>query len=375
MYRFEVGGCESVFLELARCMTSKIELVTVIPQINPKLAAKVPPNVKIVRHSDLPILNMLSKLKGSRMCGVLYSLISMMILPLVLKKKHKGEDVTYINFSDTLSSLRVAVTAGKNKAISWLQCRPRELVNSRSYSRYIKYMRRCRKIVCICKSQKEEFIEMHRDFDGASFAVIYNPIDRVRITTLKDEPVAVDASAPYICMVSRLDERSKDFYTAIDAYSMLSEELKDKYSLRIIGDGPDREKIEEYVNDKRLTSNVFIQGSDTNPYKWMAQSEVFLFSSKNEGLGLVILEALACGKIVIATDCPVGPAEILKDNTDCGMLVPVGDAEAMAGCLTEVLTGKTDKNAYLKNAKKRLDEFSIQSFKKKLSDLFSEKSV
>lgn len=210
---------------------------------------------------------------------------------------------------------------------------------------------------------------MNGDFDESSFAVIYNPIDRNRILNLQKEPVTSDS--PYICMVSRLDERSKDFYTAIDAYSMLSEELKDKYSLRIIGDGPDREKIEGYINNKHLINNVFLHGSDTNPYKWMAHSEVFLFSSKNEGLGLVILEALACGKIVIATDCPVGPAEILKDNTDCGMLVPVGDTKTMAGCLTEVLTGKTDKNLYLKNAETRLDEFSIFSFKKKLSDLFS----
>ncbi len=367
MYRFEVGGCESVFIELAKTMTDEIELITVVPQMNVELLESLPPNVTVIKHDEIPILKTISKtvIKNN---AILYSLLSMTILPYYLKKRNRNINTVYVNFSDTLSSLYIAVKTGKRKAISWLQCRPKELMNSKSYRRYIKYMHKCKKIVCICKSQKKEFLEMTHGFKESSFDVIYNPIDIIRINELKKYPI--NEEKPYICMVSRLDERSKDFHTAIDAYSILSEDLKSKYSLQIIGDGPDREKIQEYICKKHLQDNVFLKGSDTNPYKWMANSEVFLFSSKNEGLGLVILEALACGKMVIATDCPVGPREILNDRNECGKLIPVGDADIMSVSLADVLTNRIDKNYYLKNATSRIEDFSIRCFKKRLVDLF-----
>jgi glycosyltransferase involved in cell wall biosynthesis len=73
-----------------------------------------------------------------------------------------------------------------------------------------------------------------------------------------------------------------------------------------------------------------------NPFAFMAKASVFVLSSAWEGLPTVLIEALACGCPVVATDCRSGPREIL-DNGRYGRLVPVGDHEALARAILETL--------------------------------------
>ena len=157
-----------------------------------------------------------------------------------------------------------------------------------------------------------------------------------------------------------MDLRSKDFYTLIDAYGALPVMIQNTYPLYLIGDGPDRQKIETYINKKNLADRIFIYGKDDNPYRWMKRCELFIFSSKNEGLPTVILEAMACGALVISTDCPTGPKEILQ-NGKCGILVPVGNVEKMKTALLNALSIKFDKQILLDNANKRIEDFSLNS--------------
>ena len=94
----------------------------------------------------------------------------------------------------------------------------------------------------------------------------------------------------------------------------------------LLGTGPLKEKAEAQVRELGLEDRVIFAGFHANPYPVIAQSKGMVLSSDYEGLGLVILEALALDRPVISTDCPSGPGEILPPQN----LVPVGDVPALA---------------------------------------------
>lgn len=110
----------------------------------------------------------------------------------------------------------------------------------------------------------------------------------------------------------------------------------------ILGWGPDpeRRKLEALVEELELTEDVDLPGYVNNPYPYMAKAAAFVLSSRWEGLPLVLVEAMAVGTAVVATDCKSGPAEVLA-NGQYGTLTPVGDYEALAKAIVSVLAGAT----------------------------------
>ncbi|HHX87771.1 MAG TPA: glycosyltransferase, partial [Firmicutes bacterium] len=106
--------------------------------------------------------------------------------------------------------------------------------------------------------------------------------------------------------------------------------------LIILGEGPQREALEQLIHSLGLGDQVQLPGFVNNPYRYMAQAAVFVLSSRREGFGNVLVEALAAGAPVVSTDCPGGPAEILEQGR-YGRLVPVGDLDRMAEAVLETL--------------------------------------
>ena len=90
-----------------------------------------------------------------------------------------------------------------------------------------------------------------------------------------------------------------------------------------------------------VAEDVDFVGAVANPFPYMRRASVFALSSAWEGLGNVVIEALACGCPVVSTNCPSGPREILEDGR-YGELVPVGDDEAMAAAIQRVLSEPPD---------------------------------
>lgn len=142
----------------------------------------------------------------------------------------------------------------------------------------------------------------------------------------------------YIVSVARLDENQKDFTTLINALALIRNKYGVVYNLLILGDGRDRQSLEKLVLDLGLQQSVFFMGIQPNPYPYMANSALFVLSTKFEGFGIVLLEALLLDKLVISSDCYTGPAEILNHEK---LLVPVGDHEAMADTIYKLLNDET----------------------------------
>ena len=148
-----------------------------------------------------------------------------------------------------------------------------------------------------------------------------------------DHPWIGEPSIPLILGVGELSDR-KDFDTLVRAFARVRAIRPCR--LMILGRGGARERLLALAESLGVAEHVALPGFVPNPYAYMAHADLFAFTSRWEGLGFVIIEALAVGTPVVATDCPSGPAEILHDGR-YGPLVPVGDDAALSGAIIATL--------------------------------------
>jgi len=162
-----------------------------------------------------------------------------------------------------------------------------------------------------------------------------------------DHPWFGNPSVPLILGAGELCAR-KDFETLIRAFARVR--ARRPCRLMILGRGKAHERLLALSRRLEVEQDVALPGFVPRPYAYMAHAALFAFTSRWEGLGFVIIEALAVGTPVVATDCPSGPREILADGR-YGTLVPVGDdaalAEAIAATLAAPLPGEALKRAAL----------------------------
>jgi len=187
-------------------------------------------------------------------------------------------------------------------------------------------------------------------------SVIYNPVVTDDLLDKATEPVDhpwFDTDVPVILGVGRLSDE-KDFSTLIEAFEQVVRSHDAK--LVILGKGNKRSELESLVETLCLTDIVSMPGFVDNPYAYMGKADVFALSSRREGFGNVIVEAMACGTPVVSTDCPGGPSEILDDGK-YGPLVPVGDTEALAKNISSLLVDPTDATTL----RQRAMEFSVDA--------------
>ena len=138
---------------------------------------------------------------------------------------------------------------------------------------------------------------------------------------------------PIILSAARL-ERHKGFFTLLRAFA----ELRATHDVRlaILGQGSMREQIQAEIVRLGLEEHVALLGFAHNPFAYMSKADVFVLASEFEGLPNVLVQAMAFGTPIVATDCKSGPAEILCEGR-FGTLVPVGDVQALARGLGEAL--------------------------------------
>lgn len=141
------------------------------------------------------------------------------------------------------------------------------------------------------------------------------------------------SSSPVIVMSGRLVVQ-KDYETALHALKKALK--KQELRLLILGEGKLEQEIKKLSQDIDIEKNIYFKGFVENPLSYMKRADLFLLSSRHEGFGNVVVEALLCGLPVVSTDCPAGPAEILNDG-EFGTLVPVADPDAMAKAILETL--------------------------------------
>jgi glycosyltransferase involved in cell wall biosynthesis len=145
----------------------------------------------------------------------------------------------------------------------------------------------------------------------------------------------------HIVAVGRLSPE-KDFATLLAAFAVLRDERA--LRLTILGEGPERKMLERRVRQLGLEDCVSLPGFVAEPVEWVARAGLLVSSSRHEGFGNAIVEALACGTPVVATDAPYGPREILAGGR-FGMLVPPGNLHALVHGMRLALDVPVDRAA------------------------------
>lgn len=167
--------------------------------------------------------------------------------------------------------------------------------------------------------------------------VIYNPIVGPELWKRADERLGNTAFSadprPAILAVGRLHYH-KDYPTLLRAMAIVRRTANAR--LVFLGDGEERANLVALAQQLHLESCVSFLGEVANPLPYMKQAAALALSSVVEALPTVLIEALAVGLPIVATDCPTGPREILCDGSS-GDLVPVGDSAALAAGLLRVL--------------------------------------
>jgi glycosyltransferase involved in cell wall biosynthesis len=174
-------------------------------------------------------------------------------------------------------------------------------------------------------------------YEPGTVSVVPNPIvsDELneQAAAAADHPWLQQKDCPLVVAVGRL-ARTKDFSTLLRAFALLRRARAAR--LLILGEGRQRRRLQRLAEELGVADDVALPGFRANPYPYMAGADVLALSSRREGFGNVLIEAMAVGTPVVATDCPYGPRDAL-DGGRYGTLVPVGDARALADALAATL--------------------------------------
>lgn len=288
-----------------------------------------------------------------------------------LKKIAKSEkNKLIVNFSGDWKSAFVSRQISKDY-ISWVHQNPLTMKTARTAFLNFYLLKKSRKIVCVCKEQKE-ILEKEFGFKN-QIEVIYNSVDFEKIKKLSFAPLE-NIAFNYILMVARLDFNSKDFFTVIKAYCILPSELQKKYKLIFLGSGPDEQKIVDYIQNyvsEALKENIILAGFDKNPYRWIKNASLNILSSKTEGFSVSVIEGMCLNCPEILTDYRTGSKEVSENGKNTA-LVPIGDYRLMKNAIEKILTDENYKNELLKNASTFVNQFYQTEVEKDIFDFFKQ---
>jgi len=172
--------------------------------------------------------------------------------------------------------------------------------------------------------------------DPSLIHVLRNSVDIERVRRLAVQ-AGQPRTSPYIVSVARLTAQ-KDQRTLLRAYAVST--LRRSHRLVMVGDGEDRPALTALAHELQIEDRVEFTGALANPYPVLAGASLHVLSSRWEGYPNVLLEALALGVPVVATDCPAGPRELLQGGR-FGRLTPVGDCAGLAEGMDAELAAPT----------------------------------
>jgi glycosyltransferase involved in cell wall biosynthesis len=342
---FAGGGAERMMVNLARGMVLKGMDVTiyVVNKTGPYLK-EVPQNIPIKSYdARFGVKSVIYKIRKTLKEDELSAFISTQM---------------HINAAVGLASIGLK---NKPKIIFREANTPSEIISSHLsrvvYRWTYKYADH---YVAVSQGVKDDMIP-YLSLEKEDVTVIYNPvIDETILEKMQEtveHPWFNDSNVPIIVGMGRFAPQKK-FEDLIDAFTIVRKSTNAR--LVIFGEKNETSSyfrmIQDKINDSGYSEDIWLPGFVNNPFKFLKKANVFVLSSKFEGLPGVLIQAMACGCPVVSTDCPSGPKEILK-NGEFGKLVEVGNYEKLAKAIIDTL--KDPNNT--KDIKKRGQYFTIKN--------------
>ena len=339
------GGVERVHINLAPAFIEAGFDVTFLLHRNVgELASFIPPGVRVITfgcNRTLKSLFPLMRFLRQESPDILLSNLGHNnIIAIWAAMLAKVPTRVIVSWHNTLSAESRANTNWQYRILPWL-CR--------------RFLNKADGIVAVSKGVADDLTSVTgimRD----RITVIYNPIVTREFDVLSHEvarhPWLADGAPSFLLGVGRLSAQ-KDFALLISAFTSVAQTRNIR--LILLGEGPLRANFMAQAQTLGVADRLSMPGFLPNPLPFMRKAAALVMSSRYEGFGNVLAEALACGTAVVSTDCPHGPAEVLEDGK-YGILVPVGNIEAMAKALTQVLEHPPEK----KNLLARGQEFTAE---------------
>lgn len=212
-------------------------------------------------------------------------------------------------------------------------------------------------VTAVSKGVARECIEI-LGTDRQRTVVVNNPIINDDLLEGKEEKLENEFFRKFsktILSIGRF-EWQKDYDTLLKAFAGVLEKDSD-VGLFILGKGPKENYYREKVAELGIADHVHFGGFDKNPFKYLATCNVYVLSSRHEGMPGVLVQAMACGAACVSTDCPTGPNELIKDG-ESGFLVPVEDASALADKIATVLEDDILRQNFKKQAPAAVQRFT-----------------
>lgn len=358
-----LGAIEQLAYDIVIGLSEKYEIILAIENHkNNSLVEKLPKNIKYFYLKSEKFEQKLDEVKNKKenfFYKLLYNLYLKNEKKICLNSINEyvlknGEFDLFIDYDGI--AMKYAEKININKKIVWQHT---ALSKEKNLLRMKKRLAKYDKVILICDEMKNMYVEFFPELKN-KFERLYNFLDLKRIEKMKEDKTELSLEdkkmikEKYCIKVARLDF-PKDFDTLIEAFNILNgKNITEK--LYIIGEGEQRKDITKKIKELRLEEQVFLLGKKSNPYIWMKNADIFVHSSKREGFPAVLLEAMACEKMVISSECPTGPKEILENGKD-GELYPVGSSKVLAQKLEEYLLKPMLKEKYIFNANNRINDF------------------
>ena len=172
-----------------------------------------------------------------------------------------------------------------------------------------------------------------------------------------------------IISVGRLAEQ-KGYKELIEVWSKLFKKYPD-WKLEIYGEGSLKKELQEKIDTLGMTNSLLLKGTDKRIMERYLESSIYVMTSKYEGFGMVLVEAMACGLPVVSFDCPCGPKDIIKDGED-GFLIRNRDLDEMAKKLELLIKNENQRKIMGKKAHENIVRYSKEKVMLQWKNLFEE---
>lgn len=219
-------------------------------------------------------------------------------------------------------------------------------------------------LVCELRKLSKFIVLTHED------ATFWRELPNVRVIP---NPVSFfpdtvsDCSAKQVIAVGRYVAQ-KGYDRLIAAWREVADKHPD-WTLKIYGDGHLREELQQQVADLGLTGSCFLEHSVADVVAKFHESSIAVLSSRFEGFGLVMVEAMSCGVPVVAFSCHCGPRDIITDGKD-GLLIPEGDIAGLADGMKRLIEDEELRRKMGREARRRAADYQLDAIGKQWRELF-----
>ena len=278
-----------------------------------------------------------------------------------------GYDIECAYLEAGATKVLSASTNKKGKKLAWVHCDLlKAMDNPEAFTEKTKqYYSKFDRIACVSENVKDSFIELFGDTVPTD--VMYNTIDddEIREKAEKPMPENVEKQRFTVVTLGRLTTQ-KGYDMLLKAHKRLMDDNYE-YDLWILGEGPDRSVLEQYIKDNGLEDSVKLYGFLDNPYPFIRTADLLVCSSRWEGLSTFVTEGVIIGKPIVTTDC-TGMRELLGDS-EFG-LITENDEDGLYNGMKTMLSDKALRKHYAEKAAERGRDFSARVLARKTEEYF-----